>query len=182
MGDARKFPRDRNDYWAKRQDALFYRYTTDMVEKFAPDAESVIDVGCFVSPIVCQLDWIPKRFANDIQYIPEWEDVPDVTFVKGNAFELDVEALCGKASFDVVISHQTIEHIDDAKGFAESLCRMGSMVICSTSYEVEGGLVPGHVQDPISLKKFEGWFPRPAKSVLIERRGDPRFANILGVF
>ena len=176
-------PDDRQKYWANRADALIYSYTVSMARKYCPKAESAIDVGCFVSPIICELDWIEKRFANDVNPIPEWNDVAGVEFIKSDFKKIDIQKLTGKPKFDLVISHQTIEHIDDAQGFAQALCTAGNRVICSTSFEVKAGLVPGHVQDPIDLEKFESWFhPRRARSILIERMDDPRFASILGVF
>lgn len=180
---ARVYPEDRNGYWAGRSNALIYRYTKQMAQAYCGEAQSALDIGCFVSPVICDLDWIPRRYANDINHIAEWDNVTDVSFVKGDFTKLDIQALAGADKFDLVISHQTIEHIDDAAGFAQALCKAGKRVICSTSYEVASGLVPGHVQDPISLEKFEQWFaPRRAKSILIERMGDERFASILGVF
>lgn len=178
-----KYPEDRNNYWKNREKALIYSYTKDMAKHYAPWAKSAIDVGCFISPVICELDWIEHRFSNDISEIKEWDSVDDVMFLQGDFRNIDAKALVDTPKFDLVISHQTIEHIDDAQGFAQSLCAQGRRVICSTSYEVEYGLVPGHVQDPISLDKFTSWFlPRKPLSILIERTGDDRFASILGVF
>ena len=180
--EAKLIPDDRNGYWAGRANSLNYSFTFDMAKKYAPNAKSAIDVGCFVAPVICQLDWIPVRIANDLAHIPEWDGVQGVKFVQGDAFALNPRDYCDDDMFDLAISHQTIEHIEDAKGFADKLCKLGRRVICSTSYEVEAGLIAGHVQDPISLQKFESWFPRPAQSILIERHPGGRFANILGIF
>ena len=44
-------------------------------------------------------------------------------------------------------------------GFIAKLLQLGRGLIVSTTYEVAAGTIDGHVQDPISLEKFQSWFP-----------------------
>ena len=163
-------------YWELRKDRDLYKIMRLLAEQYAANAKSAIDVGCYIGGFICELDWIQDRTATDLNdWSKEWKDVEGVTFKKQNAFELP-----DSVKYDLVISNQTIEHVEDAKGFAEKLCALGKTVLISTTYEVEAGLIEGHIQDPISLDKFVSWFPREPKNISIAY--EKPFNNILGVF
>ncbi len=149
-------PLDRNSYWTNRLHQDLYRITVAMAKAMFSDAKSVIDVGCYTSGIMVELDWIEKRVASDIQVglAASWEHVDGVEFVGGNAFELDFEA-----PFDLVLSNQTVEHLEDPTGFINKLLTLGRGLIVSTTYETPAGLIDGHIQDPISYEDFISWFP-----------------------
>lgn len=150
-------PDDINLYWTDRADHDLYRLTVALSKAMFFDAKSAIDVGCYTSGLICEMDWIQTRIASDIQQklAVQWTDVPGVKFVAGNAFSLEFQ----EAPFDLVISSQTVEHLDDPVGFIAKLLRLGRGLIVSTTYEVEQGMIEGHIQDPISLEKFQSWFP-----------------------
>jgi hypothetical protein len=120
-----------------------------------PYAESAIDVGCFTSGLICELDWIKRRVATDIDQSIEknWRNVYGVEFINYDAFSISFSE-----PFDLVICNQTIEHLDDPQLFCQKLLSLGRGLIVSTTYEVKAGLIPGHVQDPIDLSKFESFF------------------------
>lgn len=148
-------PVDRGDYWRNRAHHDLYRYTVAAARAMFPNAKSAIDVGCYTSGMVNELDWIPRRVASDLQNLStEWRNVEGVEFVHGDAFELDFGD-----KFDLVISNQTIEHLEYPKEFVEKLLGLGRGLIISTTYETEAGLIDGHIQDPISMEKFLSWFP-----------------------
>jgi 2-polyprenyl-3-methyl-5-hydroxy-6-metoxy-1,4-benzoquinol methylase len=153
-------------YWELRKDKRLYTLMPVLVRALAPDAKSAIDVGCFVGQVICDLDWIPRRLAVDTNdYSKHWAGVEGVEFRRANAFTLK-----SREKFDLVISNQTIEHVDDPAGFAAKLCDLcteNGVVICSTTYKVAAGVIPGHVQDPIDEEKFLSWFPRKPKTVSI---------------
>jgi 2-polyprenyl-3-methyl-5-hydroxy-6-metoxy-1,4-benzoquinol methylase len=161
-------------YWEGRKDKDLYGMMRLLAQHYGANAQSAIDVGCYVGGFICDLDWIGKRVAADIQnWSKEWAEVDDVEFLYADAFSLDEK-------FDLVISSQTIEHVDNAKGFAEKLCDLGRTVLISTTYMVPFGKIEGHVQDPINLEKFIGWFPRKPRNVSIV--ADPYSDFIIGVF
>lgn len=151
-----ELPVDRNGYWQARYRHDLYRLTVAIARGMFPDAKSAIDVGCYTSGLICELDWIERRVASHInaRLVENWADVPGVTFVPGNAFELDFGQ-----TFDLVISNQTIEHLKDPKGFVAKLLGLGRGLILSTTYKVASGTIEGHVQDPIDEDKFRSWFP-----------------------
>jgi len=155
-GKTHDLPLDRNNYWKNRAHHDLYRLTVATAQAMFSDARSAIDVGCYTSGILCELGWIERRVASDMaSYLASsWEHVEGVDFVPGDAFELDFGQ-----TFDLVLSNQTVEHVDDPKGFVEKLLSIGRGLIISTTYEVEAGRIEGHVQDPISLEKFQSWFP-----------------------
>lgn len=177
-----KYPIDRpmtrhgidRGYWELRKGKDLYKVLHNLARLYTADVRSAIDVGCYVGGVICDLDWIPRRVASDLNnYTKEWADVDGVTFIHADAFTLE-------ETYDLVISNQTIEHIGDAKGFAEKLCALGKTVIVSTTYLVPQGKIEGHIQDPIDLDKFLGWFPRKPKCVAIVN--EPHQDNIIGVF
>ena len=149
-------PTDINGYWADRMNPDLYRLTVALARGMFADATAAIDVGCYTSGLICELDWIDRRVASDIQagLSANWKDVPGVEFVGGNAFEIDFGE-----PFDLVISNQTIEHLEDPVEFVKQLLSMGHGLIISTTYEVPHGTIDGHIQDPIDFEKFLGWFP-----------------------
>jgi 2-polyprenyl-3-methyl-5-hydroxy-6-metoxy-1,4-benzoquinol methylase len=148
-------PIDIANYWTDRKHQDLYRLTVGMARAMFPAARSAIDVGCFTSALIVEMDWIPIRVASDIkEYLKaNWEGVAGVDFEARNAFEIADDSL-----FDLVISNQTIEHLEDPKGFVEKLLSIGRGLIISTTYETPAGMIDGHIQDPISLEKFLSWF------------------------
>lgn len=157
-------PLDRENYWADRMNHDVYRLTVALARGMFYDAKSAIDVGCYTSGLICELDWIDQRVASDIQtkLENEWRHVDGVQFEGGDAFNLDFHK-----SFDLVISNQTIEHVEQPADFAEKLLSLGRGLIVSTTFEVAAGTIEGHIQDPISFEKFESWFPCPLDAWMV---------------
>lgn len=150
-------PVDINGYWADRMNHDLYRLMLSMSKAFFSDARSAIDVGCYTSGLLVEMDWIRERSACDIQarLAANWEGVDGVDFIGGDAFELRPN----QALYDLVISNQTIEHLDDPAGFVRKLFSIGRGLVISTTLNTPKGLIPGHVQDPIDFDKFKSWFP-----------------------
>lgn len=155
-GKSFTLPTDNNNYWKDRMFHDLYRLTVSIAQGMFPEAKSAIDVGSYTSGMLCELDWIQTRVATDIQKQLEknWSTVDDVKFIAGNAFELEFES-----KFDLVLSNQTIEHLEDPAGFVDKLLGIGKGLIISTTYNVAAGFIDGHIQDPISMEKFKSWFP-----------------------
>ncbi|MEE9328341.1 MAG: methyltransferase domain-containing protein [Cocleimonas sp.] len=149
-------PKDNRDYWLERKNHDLYRLTLAMSSAMFPLAKSAIDVGCYTSGLLVEMDWIEKRIATDIQsgLIDNWKDVDEVDFICQDAFNLNTDTL-----FDLVISNQTIEHLEQPEIFVNSLLSIGKGLIISTTLDTPHGLIPGHIQDPIDMEKFKSWFP-----------------------
>ncbi|MDT9185263.1 hypothetical protein [Limnospira sp. PMC 289.06] len=98
-------PTDIKNYWHNRQHHDLYKLTVSIARAMFPDAKSIIDVGCYVSPLILQFDWITKKVATDKQtsLAKNWEGVPGVEFIAGDAFELNFSE-----PFSLVLSNQTI--------------------------------------------------------------------------
>ena len=150
-----KYPADIKYYWQGRKDHDLYAFTRSAAKVFFGNAKSAIDVGSYVGGLICDLEWIDKRIATDIQKLEKnWDDVDGVEFISGDAFCLDFPA-----KFDLVISNQTIEHLEEPSQFVEKLLSIGRGLIITTTFETPFGLIDGHIQDPIDMEKFKSWFP-----------------------
>ena len=178
-GNTMALPLDPKDYWRSRMNHDLYRLTWAIARALFPSAKSAIDVGSYTSGLIVELDWIEKRVATDLTDLRhEWNHVADVEFLHGNAFDLAFDDL-----FDLVLSNQTIEHLDDPSGFVKKLLSIGRGLIISTTFETEAGLIAGHIQDPIDLEKFLGWFPCQFDSYVIceHPTAGKRLRHIIGV-
>jgi 2-polyprenyl-3-methyl-5-hydroxy-6-metoxy-1,4-benzoquinol methylase len=157
------YPIDIHNYWMIRKDLDLYKLTKSLAVTYFPNAKSAIDVGSYVGGLICDLVWIKKRVATDIQDLQSnWNSVEDVKFMHGDAFKLSFPA-----KFDLVISNQTIEHLQDPKGFIDKLLSIGRGLIVTTTYNTPHGLIDGHIQDPINLEKFLSWFPCAVDAIAI---------------
>jgi hypothetical protein len=63
----------------------------------------------------------------------------------------------------------------------EKLLALGRGLIISTTYDTPQGLIPGHLQDPISLEKFQSWFPVPLDSWTVCFHPSRKIGHIIGV-
>ncbi|WP_411818139.1 hypothetical protein [Hyphococcus sp. DH-69] len=161
-------------YWELRKDKNLYKTMNLVARHYAANARTAIDVGSYIGGFICDLDWIPDRIASDLNNFTEnWANVTGVKFMKADAFTLD-------RKFDLVISNQTIEHIPNARAFAEKLCSLGETVMVSTTYQVPHGRIDGHIHDPIDMDQFLSWFPRKPKFTAIV--DDHPVDNVFGVF
>jgi hypothetical protein len=170
-------PTDINNYWNDRKDHDLYKLTVFIAKAMFPNATSIIDVGSYISPLILDFDWIPRKVATDIQkpLIKNWENVKGVEFIAGDAFKLDFSE-----KFSIVLSNQTIEHVEDPKEFVKKLMSLGNGLIISTTFELPYGTIPGHIQDPISLEKFQSWFPVPLDSWTICYHPTRKIKHIIG--
>lgn len=143
-------------YWRLRKDAPTYYALFQTAKREAPDALTVLDVGAFESPFVTRLDWIPTKVATDIQSRPEiWEHVDGVAFIQGDFMQLKFGT-----RYDLVLCSQVVEHLTDevVEIFVTKMASHASVLVVSTTHEMPHGVIEGHIQDPVSRTKFEGWF------------------------
>ncbi len=171
-------PTDINNYWTDRREHDLYRLMVGICRGLFPNAKSAIDVGSYTSSLILEMDWIEERVATDIQkdLVKSWSGVNEVKFIPENAFNLGFER-----PFDLVISNQTIEHLEDPIGFVNQLLSIGRGLVISTTYETPAGRIEGHIQDPISFEKFKSWFPCPLDAWTICYHPSRTIAHIIGV-
>ena len=173
---------DSRGYWAGRSNDRIYLMAVLFASFYCRRKETVADVGCHCSPLVLMLPDFQRRFAFDpsVAAAKAWEGVDGATFVNSALSEGMVRPLIGDSKFDLVMCNQVIEHMDDPETFAIMLCNVSRRLILSTTFETQAGVISDHVQDPISLKKFESWFPRKMLQCFISR--GPTVHKILAVF
>jgi 2-polyprenyl-3-methyl-5-hydroxy-6-metoxy-1,4-benzoquinol methylase len=173
---------DASGYWAGRKNDRIYLQAILFAHYYCRRKDTVADVGCHCSPLVLMLPGFKKRFAFDPSKhaAKAWQGVEGATFINAPLDESSVRPLIGDDRFDLVLCNQVIEHLDDPETFARMLCNTSRRLIISTTFETKAGIIRGHVQDPISLAKFEGWFPRKMLHCFISR--GPTVHKILAVF
>jgi hypothetical protein len=171
-------PRDIRGYWEDRRNHDLYRLMVSVSKATFPQITSAIDVGSYISGLIVEMDWIEKRVATDIQahLADNWKDVDGVQFIGGDAFQLSFPD-----KFDLVISNQTIEHLEDPAGFVKKLANLGKSIILSTTFETPAGMIEGHIQDPISMEKFLSWFPVYPDSLIICHHPSKTIKHIVAI-
>lgn len=172
-------------YWRRNHEANTYSSIITWVKKFYPDAQSAIEVGCYVSDLLCDLEYIPYRVANDRQDLTRfWGHVKDVKFVKGDFTTIDWSSYLpeGKNKFDVLICSYTIEHVRKPRAFADELKRISSDILVSTTYKTRFGQTLGHINDPITMELLCDWFqPLYPREILISSSNQLTRDNAWGI-
>lgn len=175
-------PIDIKEYWSSRSNNSIYLMTFLLAHYYCRRKKTVADVGTHTSPLVLMLPEFQQRFAIDPskEAAIAWQDVDGAEFINKSLDEVDVFSLTGESRFDLIICHQVIEHFENPIAFANELCAKTRRLIISTTFETPAGIIPSHVQDPISLSQFESWFPRKMINCFISR--GPTVHKILAVF
>jgi hypothetical protein len=176
-------PIDKGNYWAKRKNDRIYFHAVLYAHLFCQRKESVADVGPHCSPLVLIVPGFKRRFAIDPQPATAeyWCGVDGAVYISDYLENIEISAVNnGDCMFDLILCNQVIEHLDEPARFADLLCRKGRRIIISTTFDTPAGHMRGHVQDPISLEKFESWFSRKMMSAYITR--GPIGGKILAVF
>lgn len=171
-------PEDRDNYWNKRKDSLLYRMVKSLAFGYVPNGHSVLEVGCHTSSFIFELDWFEEKLVTDLPFLSDhWKGVEGVQFIPGDFYKLKFDR-----TFDLVLCTQVVEHLKEPKPFIQKLLLLGKTIIVSTTYEVPKGLCKYHVQDPINMEKFKGWFEKDfTATVIIEKPDQKIWKNIIGV-
>ena len=139
-------------YWHKRQHMLYYQAVKALVVDLGNGATSAVDVGSAGCPF---LDWLPNAA---VRTSVDWG-----TPYRGhgvNPVKADFLTWEPDRHYDIVMCLQVLEHIPDARAFAQKLLAVGETVIISVPYKWEPGRVRTHVQDPVDEAKLHSWFDR----------------------
>lgn len=150
------------NYWQRRRKMRYYAEVLRLARKYAPTAESVLDVGPNGTPLVCELDWIASKTVIDLASQP----IPGATCLHGDFLQYWPER-----PFDLVLCLQVLEHIGPAGEFAQRLLAAGRLVIVSVPYRWPAGSCVHHVQDPVDEDKLRGWMQQPLLEHRIIRDG-----------
>ena len=148
----RKVSNVANQYWHDRSDLLYFQYVDLLIRIVGRDAQSVLDVGSNACPYLEWFHWIPHKYSIDIQNpYYSWR-------VHGK--KIDFQEYANNREFDLCLCLQVLEHIDDVKGFAQKLLKVGRSVIVSVAYKWPSGFDNRHVHDPVDEEKMAVWFNR----------------------
>jgi len=151
-----------SNYWERRRTMRYYAEVLRLARKYAPAAESVLDVGPNGTPLVCELDWIASKTVIDLSSQP----IPGATCLQGDFLQYRPER-----PFDLVLCLQVLEHIGPAGEFAQRLLAAGRLVIVSVPYRWPAGSCVHHVQDPVDEDKLRGWMQQSSLEQQIIRDG-----------
>jgi hypothetical protein len=148
------------DYWARRQDLLYYQVVRIVAQGLARDATSVIDIGSWNTPT---LDWfpdVPARTSLDLRTPYRAEGVTSVA--------ADFLTWTPDRTYDLALCLQVLEHVKDARGFAQKLLEVANAVVISVPYRWPETRNKYHVHDPVTIDKLRSWFGRaPSYAFLV---------------
>jgi hypothetical protein len=129
----------------------YYKSVLRLAQQYAPDAQSVIDVGA-PWPFVTAFEWIPRKVMLNDRYPDGLATPPDVTAIMANFYEYQPEQ-----KFDLVVCNQVMEHVPDPPVFAKKLLSIGKVVVASVPYMWPPGTATGHLQNDIDMETFLSW-------------------------
>lgn len=135
-------------FYEGRKTCGYYRTVRRLLESLGP-RESILDVGCWDSPVATWGDF-RIRYAVDSQRRP---GIAEVTKIVGTWPET---AELFRRPVSVVTCLQVLEHVDDTRAFAKALFAVArECVIISVPYKWPVGECKHHVHDPIDEAKLE---------------------------
>ena len=141
-----------NHYWHYRSDSLYFQYVDFLVRVVGRNAQSVLDVGSNSCAYLEWFNWIPYKLSIDISApYRSWR-------VHGK--KIDFLEYKNDREFDLCLSLQVLEHIRDAKSFAQKLLKVAHHVIVCVPYKWPAGTNSYHVQDPVDEERLITWFNR----------------------
>ena len=145
----------------RRIDRMSSQYVRALVERLAPGAKSLIDVGSGLEGFAEELDWIPHRVALDRRAA---YSSPTVTGVVADFLTYQPDR-----HFDVGLCLQVLERLPDPSHMAQKLLATADHVVVAVPYLWPAGLQARHKQDPVDEAKLVNWFGRrPDYQIVVE--------------
>jgi hypothetical protein len=139
-------------YWAQRQGQIYYRVVEQLGLALSKDKSSILDVGSAGAPYLGWFPEVPHRTSLDLHHPFEAPGINSVT--------ADFFAWQPDRHYDLALCLQVLEHIPDAKAFAQKLLASADTLIVSVPYLWRRGRVKHHPNDPVDEKKMLAWFGR----------------------
>lgn len=162
--------KDKNRYWNSRKNRIYYQQALAFAKKYAPDAQTVIDVGPHNTQFLSRVDWVSAKTAIDLKHMPS---LPDTNNIQGNFLEFIPEN-----TFDLVFCLQVLEHLESPIPFAQKLLKTGKIVVISVPYKWPPGTRENHLQDPVDENKLLSWTKKPWLEKNIITDDLPRFVAV----
>jgi hypothetical protein len=178
-----------SEYWRERRTFLFYRHLLCIVQRYAPTAASVLDVGSSLPPFVLLLNWVksktilgPKFAGNvakggsELLSLSRIEEKFRVSVIQADFLEWQPSGM-GASLFDLVLCSEVVEHISKPREFVRKLLTVGRVVVLSAPYRwepCEGRC--HHKQNKITRDRIGLWAGRQpvAYDIVEESSGDQR--------
>jgi SAM-dependent methyltransferase len=161
-----------------REGFRYYDAAYMAARMLAPDAASALEVGCVKPAFVDHLTWIPSRACVSPYFagyktttrrdVSDERDDSTTRYVQEDWMTFDETKM-----FDVVVSMQVVEHVDDPGAFVKKLLRAGKVVIVSVPYKwPDCGVRCSHKSHDISFETMRRWSGRakPTLSIVIRER------------
>jgi hypothetical protein len=162
-------------YWQQRRirNRGYYSQVVDYARKFAPAAQSSIDVGNYGCEYVYEFDWIANRTVLDIR--------DDMYSLDYRIAKIKADFLTWQTSqkYDLVTCLQVLEHFADPLPFVSKLRQIqGGVLIVSLPYMwPDDGRTAEHKHDPISLETIHQWLGKHSaeETIVTEENGTQRW-------
>jgi hypothetical protein len=147
-------------YWKSRKECNYYKKVLQLIQNYN-NYESIIDVGSANTELLKDLPFKDK-VCLDFNKLPELEGIKTV--------KCDFYKWIPDKKYDIVVSLQVLEHLDDPELFTKKLFELSNKIlIISTPYKWPKGFCKYHVQDPVDEDKIFSWTGRvPNESYIIE--------------
>lgn len=144
-------------YYTPRQGQAYYQTVRDLLQGMGPQ-ESLLDVGCFDTPVSTWGEF-QRRSAVNLTDCPRYEGVQ---YHIGDYLRMQLPR------HSVITCLQVIEHFTDAvvAQWADKLLSGADTVIVSVPFQWPAGQEEGHIQDPIDEFKFLQMMGNPPHSTL----------------
>ena len=131
-------------YAEERKNKKYYKFINSILSIVSIGKDSIVDVGSHGVDILTNTEC---RYKVSVD-IAAPAISPGVQSVKEDFFKYTPDRF-----FDLVTCFQVLEHIKDAKTFAQKLLSIGQIIIISVPYNWKKGMCKSHCQDPVDIKK-----------------------------
>ena len=139
-------------YRAQRQGHIYYRVVEQIGLALSKGKSSMLDVGSAGSGYLAWFPDVPHRTSLDLErpFV-----APGINSVTADFFAWEPDR-----HYDIALCLQVLEHIPDAKAFAQKQLTSADTLIVSVPYLWRKGRVKHHPNDPVDERKMRAWFGR----------------------
>ncbi len=141
------------NYWEKRKDSIYLFVAQLIYYKYCDNVKTVIDIGSNKTPV---LEW-HRNYAQRLTSV----DLRSSYFADGvESIKIDFIKYVPDVKYDMATCFQVMEHVPDAKSFAEKLLECAKVLVVSVPYKWKEGKCKYHIHDPVDEEKMLSWFLR----------------------
>lgn len=168
------------NYWTGRENMNYYAKARELADEFCPEGRTLLDVGGAVLAGAKYLTRFERFNRTSVELSNGESTLPGVTVYRQNFLDWTPP----RHLFDLVLCLQVLEHLKDEviPQFTEKLLGVGKVLIVSVPHVWPAAAEAGHLQDPINVEKFRGWWPSdPATLELVSECGK-KLKRLIAVF